>query len=63
MGENMFSIISALILLGIGFVSGYGLRDLQSRRRRAIARAEWQRRQEEKLLQETGGAYLHTLQP
>jgi len=43
---TIFSIVS----LGIGFVGGYGLRELISRRRRAAAREEWFRREEEKEL-------------
>jgi len=44
----MVAVFSALVLIGIGFAFGYGIRELISRRRRAIAREEWLRRQDEK---------------
>ena len=37
-----------IIVLGIGFACGYGVRELISRRRRAVAREKFSRRQEEK---------------
>src|SRR4026209_1410748 len=44
----MFSIVFALILVGIGFVSGYGVRASISRNRRAFAREEWLVRRDQK---------------
>jgi len=35
--------------LSIGFVGGYGVRELISRRRRAAAREEWFKRQDRKM--------------
>jgi hypothetical protein len=52
----MAAVLSALVLFGIGFGFGYGLRELISRRRRAIAREEWLRRQDEKRVGENSGA-------
>jgi hypothetical protein len=46
----MLSIILGLI---VGFVSGYGVREWISRRRRAAAREEWLRRKREKLEKES----------
>jgi len=44
----MFQIISIMIALGIGFACGYGVRELKSRRRRAVAREIYSRMQEQK---------------
>lgn len=44
----MVSPIFALIVLSVGFVAGYGVRALMSRKRRAIAREEWLRRLDQK---------------
>jgi hypothetical protein len=44
----MFELISLTIALGIGFACGYGVRELKSQRRRAAAREEHFRRQEQK---------------
>jgi hypothetical protein len=44
----MFQLISLIIALGIGFACGYGVRELKSRRRRASARKEYLRKQEQK---------------
>jgi hypothetical protein len=45
----MFELISlSIALLGIGFACGYGVRELKSQRRRAAAREEHLRRQEQK---------------
>ena len=54
-GLIMVAVLSALVLFGIGFSFGYGIRELISRRRRAIAREEWLRRQDEKRHGESGG--------
>ena len=54
-GGVMVAVLSALVLFGIGFGFGYGLRELISRRRRAIAREEWLRRQDEKRAGENSG--------
>ena len=35
-----------MVLLGIGFAAGYGTREWMSRRRRAVARAEYLRKRE-----------------
>ena len=44
----MFSLVFALVLLGIGFVAGYGVRALISRKRRALAREELSRKRDQK---------------
>jgi hypothetical protein len=44
----MFSPIYALILISFGFVAGYSLRAFISRKRRAISREMWRKRQEQK---------------
>jgi len=44
----MFELISLTIAIGIGFACGYGVRELKSQRRRAAAREEHFRRQEQK---------------
>jgi hypothetical protein len=44
----MLGIITPLLALAIGFAAGYVVRDLKSRRRRAAARAEHFRKQNEK---------------
>ena len=44
----MFSVVFALILVGIGFVAGYGVRALISRKRRALAREGWLVRRDQK---------------
>lgn len=44
----MLSPIFALIAMSVGFVAGYGLRALISRKRRAAARQEWERRRDQK---------------
>lgn len=54
----MVAILSALVLFGIGFAFGYGIRELMSRRRRAIAREEWLRRQDEKRHAESSGVLI-----
>jgi hypothetical protein len=41
--------ISLLIALAIGFAGGYGVRELKSRRRRAMVREEYLRRQQQKI--------------
>jgi len=48
----MFQIISSVIALGIGFACGYGVRELKSRRRRAVAREEFLQRREQKRFDE-----------
>ena len=48
-GGTVFQLISVFIALAIGFAGGYGVRELKSRRRRAIARQEYLRRQQQKL--------------
>jgi hypothetical protein len=40
------SILFLMVLLGIGFAAGYGTREWLSRRRRAVARAEYLRKRE-----------------
>ena len=40
--------LTLAIGLGIGFGAGYAMREMLSRRRRAVAREEWLRRQEQK---------------
>jgi len=40
--------LTLAIGLGIGFAAGYLVREMLSRRRRAAAREEWLRRQEQK---------------
>jgi hypothetical protein len=37
------------VTLAIGFIAGYGLRELQSRRRRARAKAEFLKKEEQRL--------------
>ena len=44
----MFQLIPLIIALGFGFACGYGVRELKSRRRRAAARKEFLRKQENK---------------
>jgi hypothetical protein len=44
----MLGPIFALILVGIGFVAGYGLRASKSRKRRAAALEEWLWRRDQK---------------
>jgi hypothetical protein len=44
----MLSPIFALIIVSVGFVAGFGLRELISRKRRAAAREEWLRRRDQK---------------
>jgi hypothetical protein len=44
----MFQLISIVTALCIGFACGYGVRELISRRRRASAREEYLKRQEQK---------------
>jgi hypothetical protein len=46
----MFSVIFALILVSVGFVAGYGVRALISRKRRAASREMWRRRLEQDAL-------------
>jgi hypothetical protein len=53
LGHILLSLILALI---IGFVGGYGVRELISRRRRAAAREEHFRRQQQKLYDSSVGA-------
>ena len=45
----MLELISLVIALAIGFAGGYGVRELKSRRRRAIEREEYFRRQQQKI--------------
>ena len=52
----MGALIFTFIVFGFGFGAGYGIRELKSRRRRAVAREEWLRRQEEKREREAVGA-------
>src|SRR5262245_24321673 len=47
-GGIMFELISLTIALGIGFACGYSVRELKSQRRRAAAREEHFRRQEQR---------------
>jgi len=44
----MFSPIYALILVSLGFVAGYSVRALISRKRRANSREMWRKRREQK---------------
>ena len=44
----MFSPIFALFLMSVGFVAGYGVRALISRKRRALAREGWLVRRDQK---------------
>lgn len=44
----MLSAVFPLILVGFGFIAGYVVRELISRKRRAAAREEWARRREQK---------------
>jgi hypothetical protein len=57
--RNMFKLIPLLILLlialVIGFACGYGVRELKSRRRRAAARKEYLRKQEQKRYDDSNG--------
>ena len=41
-------VVGFVLGLSIGFVGGYGVRELISRRRRAVAREEWLKRQDRK---------------
>jgi hypothetical protein len=51
----MFQLISLIIALGIGFACGYGVRELKSRRHRAVARKEYLRKQENKRYSDSNG--------
>ena len=48
----MFSPIVALVLLSLGFIAGYGVRALISRKRRAISREMSRKRKEQKIYDE-----------
>ena len=52
-GDIVLQLISLVIALAIGFAGGYGLRELKSRHRRAIAREEHFRRQQQKIYNST----------
>jgi flagellar biogenesis protein FliO len=49
----VLQLISLFIALAIGFAGGYGVRELKSRRNRAIAREEYLRRQQQKICDST----------
>jgi hypothetical protein len=48
----MFQIVLLLVAVGVSFAAGYAVRDQKSRRRRAIARAQYLRKQEQELYDE-----------
>ena len=45
----MLALVSGVLGLIVGFAVGYGIRELKSRRRRAVAREEYFIRQQQKL--------------
>jgi hypothetical protein len=49
----VLQLISLFIALAIGFVGGYGVRELKSRRRRTMVREEYLRRQQQKIYDST----------
>ena len=48
----MLELISPIIALAIGFACGYGVREMKSRRNRAMAREEYFKRQQQKIYDE-----------
>jgi hypothetical protein len=49
----VLQLIALFIALAIGFAGGYGVRELKSRRNRAIAREEYLRKQQQKIYDST----------
>ena len=44
----MFKLVLFLVSLGVSFAAGYGIREMKSRRRRAVAREEYLRKHPER---------------